>query len=541
MMRLRRLSLALPLVFALSCGNHGSADTEVKEALRELDRVIQAEEIITASKESHCSALRDKLGQADNPYVRYQILNSLYEEYAKSRLDSALVYVHLKEDLAREIGDRTLINDAALDKAERYLISGMYRYAQEALESIVVDDHLTRQRLCDFYRAYTVLYHGLKLTNKDPLFNDRLDSLEHHYRDLYFSSADTTMLYYHTYSAEYEIDKGNPEKGREKLEHSIRTRQNSIDDLAILHYCIAKTYRLEGDMDKALVHYAISARHDLSHGVRASRSLIQTARMVMARGQIRKAFSYITRAHQDAILSDARICLTELSAFMPGVMSSYEQVNRRRFQDIYLIIFLMALLLALAVAGLYFARRYQKRLLKYDKTIKSINDDLQQHILEVKKANELRENTLGQYVAMFTDHINSLEEYRSSIRVIAKSKDLDEITHALRSDEFIDARREALLQEFDRVFLGVFPDFVAQLNALLQEESRIGRNLPEGRLNNEIRIFALIRLGVKESADIARFLKKSPSTIYNYRVKLRKASLCPNEEFESRLMEIGEA
>ena len=349
------------------------------------------------------------------------------------------------------------------------------------------------------------------------------------------------MLYYHTYSAEYEIDKGAPEKARGKLEHAIRTRHNSVDDLAILHYCIAKTYRLEGDMDKALVHYAISARYDLGHGVRASRSLIQTARMVMAKGQTRKAFSYITRAHQDAVLSDARICLTEISAFMPRILSSYEQVNRRRFQDIYLIILLMALLLALAVAGLYFARRYQKRVLKYDKTIKSINENLQRHILEVKKANELRENTLGQYVAMFTEHINSLEEYRSSIRVIAKSKDLDEITRALRSDDFIDVRREALLQEFDRVFLAVFPEFVSQLNALLREDSRIGKNLPEGRLNNEIRIFALIRLGVKESADIARFLKKSPSTIYNYRVKLRKASLCPNAEFETRLMEIGKA
>ena len=149
------------------------------------------------------------------------------------------------------------------------------------------------------------------------------------------------------------------------------------------------------------------------------------------------------------------------------------------------------------------------------------------------------ESTLGQYVTMFTSHINSLEEYRSSIRVVAKSKDIEEITRALRSDDYIDAKRETLLTEFDHAFLAVFPDFVQQLNALLKEDQHVGQNLPEGKLTNELRIFALIRLGVTESADISRFLKKSPSTIYNYRVKLRNASIYSNEEFEKRLMAIG--
>ena len=78
-----------------------------------------------------------------------------------------------------------------------------------------------------------------------------------------------------------------------------------------------------------------------------------------------------------------------------------------------------------------------------------------------------------------------------------------------------------------------------QLNALLKEDQRVGQNLPTGKLTNELRVFALIRLGVTESADISKFLKKSPSTIYNYRVKLRNASIYSNEEFENRLMAIG--
>ena len=188
---------------------------------------------------------------------------------------------------------------------------------------------------------------------------------------------------------------------------------------------------------------------------------------------------------------------------------------------------LLALLLTASIIILLVIRQYQMR--------------LKHSLVRIKEANELREATLGQYAAMFASHINSLEEYRSSIRVVAKSKDLDVITQALRSDDFIDAKRETLLKEFDKTFLSVFPDFVQQLNALLKEDQQIGKSLPQGKLSNELRIFALIRLGVTESADISRFLKKSPSTIYNYRVKLRNASIYPNEEFDKRLMEIGKA
>ena len=124
--------------------------------------------------------------------------------------------------------------------------------------------------------------------------------------------------------------------------------------------------------------------------------------------------------------------------------------------------------------------------------------------------------------------------------VTAKSKDLDDnILRVLKSDAYIDTERRTLYDEFDATFLGVFPDFVNQLNGLLREEDRIGQDLPEGKLSNELRIFALIRLGVTESAQIARFLKKSPSTVYNYRVKLRNAAACDRDEFEKRLMEIG--
>lgn len=524
--------IATLLMSALLLGSPGPQAQGLEAALSQLDQLLLEEDAITREKEARIDKLQERLSIATTDRFRYAILKKIYKEYERFDLDSALYYIHLKENLARKTGDQALINDALNDKANRYIISGMYRYAEDALNAMKMDGNVSPRALVAYYRSLITLYHGLKITNKDPYFNDRLDHREHEYRDLIFNAADTSMLYYYTYRAENELDRRRPDLARKELEHYLSKHPTDPDELSILHYCLAKTYQAEWNLDKALTHNAISAYYDLSTGVRSSRSLIKTAHMAMENGQTDRAFSYITRAYDDATQADGRICLEEISRFMPGVISSYDSLNKRRFKDVRLIVVLLALFLAACIIILFIVRRFQIKILRSRRIIKSINQDLSRHA-------QILEATLGRYATMFTSHINSLEEYRSSIRVVAKSRDLEEITRALRSDDFIDSKRETLLKEFDRTFLGVYPNFVQQLNELLQEDQRIGQNLPEGKLTNELRIFALIRLGVTESADIARFLKKSPSTIYNYRVKLRNAAVCPNEEFEKRLMEIG--
>ena len=157
----------------------------------------------------------------------------------------------------------------------------------------------------------------------------------------------------------------------------------------------------------------------------------------------------------------------------------------------------------------------------------------------LKEANDIKDICLGRYLSMFSNQISSLERYRSALRITSKSRDMNDILQALKSDDFIDNERKLLYEEFDETFLAAFPNFVSKLNSLLREDARIGEHLKPGRLNNELRIFALIRLGVTESSKIASFLKKSPSTVYNYRVKLRNACVCGYDNFEKKLMEIG--
>ena len=140
---------------------------------------------------------------------------------------------------------------------------------------------------------------------------------------------------------------------------------------------------------------------------------------------------------------------------------------------------------------------------------------------------------------MCSYYIGGLERYRSTLRKSAKNGGFQEVNEMLKSSDFINKELNEFYAQFDASFLNLFPDFVEQLNELLQPDKRIECKSKDGILNTELRVAALIRLGVTDSVKIAYFLRRSVSTIYNYRVKMRNSALSDREEFEKQIMHIG--
>lgn len=208
-----------------------------------------------------------------------------------------------------------------------------------------------------------------------------------------------------------------------------------------------------------------------------------------------------------------------------------------------LLLFCLVIMLILAVIRInkvMVSNLKLQSIIKEENTrINEMNARLERQIIQIKENNKIKDAYLGRYMSMFSEHIDSLERFRSKLRVIAKSQDLQEVQKSLRSDDSIEEEQQVLMNEFDKTFLGIFPNFIEEFNNLLKEDCRIGRDLKPMTLSNELRIFALIRLGVSDSASIARFLRKSRSTVYNYRVNMRNGAITSREDFENQLMKIG--
>ena len=235
--------------------------------------------------------------------------------------------------------------------------------------------------------------------------------------------------------------------------------------------------------------------------------------------------------------------MNEISKFYPIINASYqtrEAQGKRQLMTYFLLISLLTLFLILSLAYVYRQMRKISAireelvntnacLVKLNGEISETNNLLQERNIQLSESNHIKEEYIAHFLDLCSTYINKLEDYQKSLQKKAMNKQLDELFKMLRSTRMVD---------FDRIFLGLYPTFVRDFNALLQPEERIVLK-SEDLLNKELRIFALMRLGVTDSVRIAAFLRCSLSTIYNYRTKVRNKALVPRDEFEGWVMRIG--
>ena len=217
--------------------------------------------------------------------------------------------------------------------------------------------------------------------------------------------------------------------------------------------------------------------------------------------------------------------------------------NRRQLSVLSGILGIMAVLLIGAVIVTLKeqrkARQAEKRTSEINEELKAINRKMEEYILLLKESNNIKEIYIGRYIDLCSEYIGRMERYRSMLNRTARTEGFEAVRNALKSSEFIDKELNEFYEQFDATFLQLFPDFIKDLNALLQPDKRIELKTRDGIMTTELRIFALIRLGITDSVKIAEFLRRSVSTVYNYRVKMRNAALNSREDFEKQIMGIG--
>lgn len=195
---------------------------------------------------------------------------------------------------------------------------------------------------------------------------------------------------------------------------------------------------------------------------------------------------------------------------------------------------LISILLIVLVWLLVYSRKQSKRLKESHRLLSVANNKAKERNLKLREANLIKDNYVFRYMDLSIKYLEKLEKYKHDIRQELKKKPVDTVINDLRNPSDIYAEYKQFYQIFDETFLGIFPDFRENVNELLREECRI--HVPEEKtLSTELRILAVIRLGITESGKIASFLNCAPATIYTYRTKMRNAAICSKEEFEDKV------
>lgn len=533
----------LALVSVLS-GCCSEKDRQIRDTLKELDDVISRQEEIESAKDSYIELIKGRYSEAMSPDEKYTILDELYNEYYNYNIDSAIFYARTKLDIAFDAAEQDLVDDAILDIADRYVMSGMYLAAHDIISEISADrlDVLLVPR---YYHIWHSLYTGLEDGCDDQVQKTEYRKLKQQYREQLFSllgKDDISRLYV---MADIYVDEGRADELLDTLNAKFN-EDIPIHDKAVLSYIYANISDSYGHDDDATLYFAKSAIFDLMTPVHEYKSLYELASKLYDAGDIKRAYRYISRSINDAITANALINIQSINRSLPIISRSYHSQmlhNRRQLSVLSGILGIMAVLLIGAVIVTLReqrkARRAEKRTSEINEELKAINRKMEEYILLLKESNNIKEIYIGRYIDLCSEYIGRMERYRSMLNRTARTEGFEAVRNALKSSEFIDKELNEFYEQFDATFLQLFPDFIKDLNALLQPDKRIELKTRDGIMTTELRIFALIRLGITDSVKIAEFLRRSVSTVYNYRVKMRNAAFNSREDFEKQIMGIG--
>jgi hypothetical protein len=348
------------------------------------------------------------------------------------------------------------------------------------------------------------------------------------------------------------LDKRQYDQAIQSLRGFFSKTSKESPDRAVIAYIISDAYRLKKDKEQEKKWLIISAISDLQLVKKENISLRKLAFTLYEQGDIDRAYKYIKRSLEDALFCNAKLRTYEISKMLPIINDAYQNKNEtNRTQLIVFLLSVSILSLFLLIVLILLFKQMKKlanaqkeislantKLSELNKELNQINERLNETNATLAEASLLKEIYIGRYMDQCSDYIGKLEEYSRKLSVMATAGKMNELIKAVKSNTYLEKELKVFYTNFDQTFLLLFPSFIEDFSNLLTDKNAI--HLKQGELlNPELRIFALIRLGIKDSTKIAEFLRYSVSTIYNYRSQLKNKSLGPREEFETKVMLIG--
>jgi cell division protein FtsL len=321
---------------------------------------------------------------------------------------------------------------------------------------------------------------------------------------------------------------------------------------AIISYSIALAY--EGKKNQEMEKYwlIISAINDLESATKEYISLRKLALLLYEEKDFERAYKYTRRSLEDALFCNARLRTFEISSMLPVIDKAYQHQVDSRHKIMSVSLLSISILSILLILAIFFVYRQMKKLslARYDLSIANqqlndlnhelyrINKELKDTNLSLSETNLIKEEYIGRYMDQCSEYIDKMDDYRKLLNRLSTNGKIEELTKTIKSKDFIESELKDFYNNFDMTFLQLFPNFVEEFRKLLVDEDLI--QLKHGQLlNTELRIFALIRLGITDSVKISHFLRCSLSTVYNYRTKMRNKALGNRDEFEFKVMQIG--
>ena len=529
-----------------------SAGSKTQQLRQKLDNLLEQRNALIDNKNKDINRLKKNLTTSENTLKRLQTYEQLFEEYYVFQFDSAMTYLNKGIKLAKETQNTYYYNSNTISKAELLSIGGLYNEAIHEIEQVdttVLDKAQHFEYYFSLFRIHT--YWADFCNDKTYTPTHRLKAQEYLKKAMPF--CDETAKTYEYYLGEYAVFVlNNPQAARAHYVKAIKQLPQNSRFYAMSCFALSGSYGNEGNTEKQEEFLLLSSIADIENCTMENFALQNLAMYIFEhnKDELDLAQQYIQTALEDAHFYNNRLRIIEISSKLPVIVSSYQQTLNQRNKVQMTAIIAISLLLLFLLSAVFYIVKQTKRLSLQQQELQKNNNQLSELNRQQKElntqlhglnallvdTNRKRERLAKLYIDLCAKYIARLKKQQTLVKRKIKANQTTELLSQLSSERLSEEDAATFLSRFDKAFLDLYPDFTEELNSLLLPEGQI-QNKSTDELTTEQRIMALIRLGVKESAEIADLLFYSPQTIYNYRSVL-KGKAINKETFEEEVMKL---
>lgn len=560
-----RFVFLLAAIITVSIGLNAQ-ETDFRDLYLRLDSVIDNHQYYHKLKLAKINDIKRSGKNMLTPEERFWHNRRLYDEYFVYNADSAMHYVDENLALARKMGNKEWEDEWKINRSFVLTVLGQLKDAHDELDSID-PSKLSGPVISSFYRQKSYLYSHLgQLTDYRTEGTENYFDRSHALEDSAFihMTADNPLYLWHKASSKF----GRPDESDDVMKELTAVIESSSLDSrtdAMHAYALSRLYNERGDLSNRIKYLILSGIADIKIDNRDIASLEELSSILLEQGDIDRAYRYITYCKLQALalpnfVRAASLSKTEARVHQLYVNELHNAGERLRMTTtiICLALLLLVILTVIIINRSLKLSRSRRQLQQVNvklnanleelsrsreqekstlEELRQANDRIGQINRALKEANYVKEECIGATFALCSTYIDKLEAFRKTIGRLARANMWKELRDEASSPAVTAEELKQFYQSFDKLFLNIYPDFVKDFNGLLRPEEQI--NVKPGELNTELRIYALVRLGISDSVKIASLLHCSPQTVYNNRLRVRNKAAIPKEDFAEAVKSLG--
>ena len=524
---------------AISLQTVNAQQTDIDRLYNTIDSLIEHRSELLAEKEIRLKALKDGLQEGLDEDQLFKLNERIYDEYMAYNFDSAYYYINKNVERQRALGHADRFAASAVRMAHILAVSGIFNNARLLLNEVRVEDISTANKI-DYYEQQSELnLFRSEMANFTPLFPAYVDSMQH-YRQKILEIAPHDSYNYIFNLATYTCEQGEVDKAIKMLEDYLPKLRQGDRHYSIVTSTLAFFYTHKDQPETREKYLLLSAISDLRASILENNSLRELSIILLERQEYKKAYNYLQQASADAKLYGSRLRSLQAARLAPLITQAYDTERVRTQNRTYILLAILSVITLLLIGTIAFILSMMRKRRAAIEKINTLNQELERRNAaieaannEMKESNRIKDEYIGRFLELSSNYIQRGEERAKLLNRLARDKKMAELYAELKSSASLNESIRLFYQNFDTAFLNIYPNFIKEVNSLMANGNQFEVDGGQ-KLTTELRILALIRLGINDNQKIADILRSSITTIYTYRSKIKSRALS-KDTFEDEI------